>query len=64
MKIMGIKGYYLKPNFFTGETQEQKVTFFLTDGGRTKKTSSIMRITNVYLSIDYDNLKAFLVILL
>ena len=59
---MGIKGYYLKPNFFTGETQEQEITFFLTDGGRTSEYSPIMRIKNVLISIDKDNSKIFVVI--
>lgn len=59
---MGIKGYYLKPNFFTGETQEQEITFFLTDGGRTSEYSPIMRTKNVILSIDKDNSKIFVVI--
>ena len=59
---MGIKGHYLKPNFFTGETEANEITFFLTDGGKTAEHSPIMRITNVYLSIDNDNQKAFLVI--
>lgn len=59
---MGIKGYYLKPNFFTGETERREVTFFLTDGGRNMETSPIMRIKNVFLSIDKDNSKIFIVI--
>ena len=59
---MGIKGYYLKPNFFTGETQEQEITFFLTDGGRTSEYSPIMRIKNVLISIDKDNSKILVVI--
>ena len=62
MKIMGIKGYYLKPNFFTGETEKQEITFFLTDGGRTSEYSPIMRIKNVIISIDKDNSKIFVVI--
>ena len=59
---MGIKGYYLKPNFFTGETEKQEITFFLTDGGRTSEYSPIMRTKNVILSIDKDNSKIFVVI--
>ena len=60
---MGIKGHYLKPNFFTGETEVNEITFFLTDGGKTAEHSPIMRISKVYLSIDNDNQKASLVIL-
>lgn len=51
---MAIKGYYVNRNFFSRNPQEQKVTFYLTDGGRTNKTSPIMRIKDVYISIDYN----------
>ena len=57
---MGLNGYYLKPNFFTGETQTNEITFYLTDGGRTG--GNIMRIKDVFVSIDMDTQKAFLVV--
>ena len=60
--IMAIWGYYLKPNFFTGITQEERLFFYLTDGGRDSKHSPIMRIKDVYVSINTDINKAFIVI--
>lgn len=50
---MGIKGYYVKPNFFSEEPEKNHVTFYLTDGGRT--SGNIFRIKEVYVSIDCDN---------
>lgn len=58
--IIMLKGYCLKPNFFTNEPQSKEVTFYLTDGGRTG--GNIMRIKEVFVSIDMDNKKGFLVI--
>ena len=45
-------GYYVKPNFFSGNPQKEKVTFYLTDGGR--DSGNICRIKEVFVSIDFN----------
>ena len=57
-----IKGYYVKPNFFTGNPQEQDVEFYLTDGGCTAEYTPIMRITDVFVSINYNTQTAWIVV--
>ena len=59
---MAIKGYRVDKDFFSGEPKECAVTFFLTDGGRTATYTPIMRIKDVYVSIDMDNEFAFIVV--
>ena len=48
-----LQGYYIKPNFFTGEPCEEKVTFYLTDGS--KDSGNISNIKNIGISFDLDN---------
>lgn len=50
---MAINGYYIKRNFFSGEPQENPVTFYLTDGS--KDTGNVANIKNIGVSFDIDN---------
>lgn len=52
---MAINGYYVGKSFFTGMPMPQKVTFYLTDGGRDLPHSQVMRVKDVIVSIDLDN---------